>query len=71
MKKIIKNTMIDPIEMTCECCGSVFTYNYEDIAKHTYRDIMGIERANRSVSCPVCKYDNDLGPILVHKEEKK
>ena len=70
MKTIIKNTMIDPIEMTCECCGSVFTYNYEDIVKHTYRDFFGGDRITRVISCPVCKHDNELGTIMVHKEEK-
>ena len=30
-KTIIKNTMVEPTEMTCDECKSVFSYNYQDI----------------------------------------
>lgn len=66
--KIIKNTMIDPIKMTCECCKSEFEYNYEDIKKTEYHDILYITRSHRSVTCPVCKYDNELDTIVVKEE---
>ena len=72
-KTIIKNTMEDPIEMTCEDCQSVFTYNYQDICRDTSRNILGFETVHRYVTCPVCKHDNNLTVLKVEfpKEEEK
>lgn len=67
--EIIKNTLIDPIEMLCNECGSVFTFNYEDIKISTSQDFFGHEHRFRYVECPVCKYQ--CKPDFEKKEEKK
>lgn len=67
--EIIKNTLIDPIEMTCGGCGSVFTFNYEDIEVKTWHDLVGYERKFRYVECPICKYQ--CTPVFEKKGEKK
>ena len=67
--KIIKNTLINPIEMTCDECGSVFTFNYEDIKTRTSQDILGFERRFRYVGCPVCKHQ--CTPVFKKDEEKE
>ena len=51
--KIIKNTMIDPIEMTCNNCKSVFTYNFQDIQRREERLFFGAGTTiERYVTCP-------------------
>ena len=55
MVKILKNTMIDPIEKTCKNCGSIFTFNYEDIQRKEIESFMGYTVTNVYVVCPVCK----------------
>lgn len=57
MIKIIKNTMIDPVECTCPFCESVFSYNYEDIQRREECNILGTSYTSRFVICPVCKCD--------------
>ena len=52
--KIIKNTMVEPIEKTCEFCESVFSYNYQDIQTETRRDAFGFQYYERFLICPVC-----------------
>lgn len=70
---IIKNTMVDPVEMTCDCCKSVFTYNFEDIQRREESMFLGMSTITRRyITCPVCKYDNDLTVLkVVEKEDKK
>lgn len=68
--KIIKNTMVDPIEMTCECCKSVFSYNYQDIQARERNGLFGFEYRDRFVQCPVCKSQNNLEIIKIADEEK-
>ena len=68
-KTIIKNTMEDPIEMTCEDCQSVFTYNYQDICRDKAYGIFGNETIHRYVVCPVCKHDNSITVLQVVKKE--
>lgn len=58
--KIIKNTMEEPIEMTCEYCNSVFSYNFQDIQVKKSHNLFGVEYQDRFVSCPVCRFDNVL-----------
>lgn len=73
-KTIIKNTMEDPIEMTCEDCQSVFTYNYQDICRDKGYSILGYETVHRYVVCPVCKHDNSLtvlAPLNIDKIVKE
>jgi len=55
MVKILKNTMVDPIEKTCKNCGSIFTFNYEDIQRREIESFMGYTVTNVYVVCPVCK----------------
>lgn len=59
MKKIIKNTMTDPIKMICEECKSEFTYTYEDIEKKDF-GLFGFSNIRRYVDCPVCKFSNNI-----------
>lgn len=61
--KIIKNTMVDPIEMKCENCRSVFEYNYQDIQVRKEYSILGFEHRYRVISCPVCKFDNEINKV--------
>ena len=69
MKTVIKNTMVDPIEMTCDECGSVFSYNYQDIETETETGIFAMfPRYRRFVICPVCKYRNDIDRVVEVKE---
>jgi hypothetical protein len=55
--KIIKNTLIEPIYKTCPECGSVFTFNCDDIQRGTTTSIFGNEMSYRYILCPVCKYE--------------
>lgn len=64
MKKIIKNTMTEPIEMTCSLCKSVFSYTFEDIELED--TLFGFSKF-RIVRCPVCKEKNDLSKIIINK----
>lgn len=61
MIKIIKNSMQEPITMTCPFCNSVFSYNFEDIR---VRDVQAFALLAsirmRFVECPVCKKDIEL-----------
>lgn len=69
---IIKNTMTDPIEMTCECCKSVFTYNFQDIQRREESMFLGMSTTiKRYVTCPVCKYDNDADRVIVELQKDK
>ena len=64
--QIIKNTMVDPIEMTCECCKSVFSYNYQDIQRKQETTLFNFNPVTkRFITCPVCKYDNELDRVVV------
>ena len=69
--EIIKNTMVDPIEMTCECCKSVFTYNFQDIRHQEETLFLGISSTKRVVTCPVCKYDNNINRVIVELQKDK
>ena len=53
--KIIKNTMIDPIEHECENCKSIFSFNYQDIQAEETMSVIGFKNYQRFVVCPVCK----------------
>lgn len=64
MKKIIKNTMTEPIEMTCSSCASVFSFTFEDIELED--TMFGLSKF-RIVRCPVCKEKNDLSKIIINK----
>jgi hypothetical protein len=66
MKTIIKNTMVEPIEMTCDECKSVFSYNYQDIESEKEAAIFTLNpRYIRFVTCPVCKHRNELNRVVV------
>ena len=64
MKKIIKNTMTKPIEMTCSSCASVFSFTFEDIELE--EALFGFSKF-RIVRCPVCKETNNLSKIIINK----
>ena len=68
MKKIIKNTMTEPIEMTCSLCASVFSFTFEDIELED--TLFGLSKF-RMVRCPVCKGKNDLSKIITNKPESE
>lgn len=69
-KTIIKNTMIDPIEMTCDECKSVFSYNYQDIETERENVLFALTpRYVRFVVCPVCKCKIDLDRVEVSADE--
>lgn len=55
--KIIKNTLVDPMNKTCEECGSEFTFNYDDIGRKTTMGVFGNEMSYRYILCPVCKHE--------------
>lgn len=46
----------DSINKTCEECGSVFTFNYDDIERKSYTGIFGNTFTYKSVICPVCRH---------------
>lgn len=71
MKTIIKNTMVEPIEMTCDECKSVFSYNYQDIDTEVNYPLFSFGvKHTRFVICPVCKYKIDLDRIEVEVEKE-
>lgn len=70
MKTIIKNTMVEPIEMTCDECKSVFSYNYQDIESEKELSLFALTpRYTRFVVCPVCKRRNELDRVEVEVSE--
>lgn len=71
MKTIIKNTMVDPVEMTCDECKSVFSYNYQDIESEKELSLFSLSpRYTRFVVCPVCKHRIEMDRVKVEKEEE-
>lgn len=71
--KIIKNTMTDPIEMTCPVCKSVFSYTYEDIQRKNIGSFLVsfYDNTIRYIVCPVCKSDIDMSAMVVLKDGGK
>ncbi|MBR2554764.1 MAG: hypothetical protein IKE94_07895 [Aeriscardovia sp.] len=71
MRKIIKNTMQEPISMTCPFCSSIFSYNFEDIR---VRDVQAFALLApirmRFVECPVCKKDIELAEVKIIPPQK-
>lgn len=65
MKKIILNTMVKPVEMQCENCRSIFSFNFEDIERRESETFMGFKAVDRFVVCPVCKSNNELTKIKI------
>ena len=67
--KIIKNTMIDPIETTCPVCKSIFAYTFDEIKREDNYNFFGLkDGVKRFIICPVCKSDIDMSPIAMIKE---
>ncbi len=69
-KRIIKNTMTEPQEITCPGCGSVFTYTFEDIERRQRPFMVLGDVSDRVIVCPVCKRDIMLERVALVKEEK-
>lgn len=69
-KRIIKNTMADPQEMTCPHCRSVFTYTFEDIERRQRPFMVLGDVSDRVIVCPVCKRDiaMDRAQLVVAEE---
>lgn len=67
--KIIKNTMEEPIEKTCEFCQSVFSYNYQDIQTENRNGVFGFQYHDRFLICPVCKERIILTTIVEGNKE--
>lgn len=71
MKMIIKNTMVEPIEMTCDECKSVFSYNYQDIESEKELSLFTLTpRYSRFIVCPVCKHRIDMDRVEVEVEKE-
>ena len=69
-KTIIKNTMVDPIEMTCDECKSVFSYNYQDIESEKEFSLFALTPVYiRFITCPICKRRIDLDRVEVEVSE--
>lgn len=70
MKTIIKNTMEDPIEVTCDECKSVFSYNYQDIETENENTLFSLTpRYLRFVICPVCRHRIHMDRVEVKVSE--
>jgi len=70
-KTIIKNTMVEPIEMTCDECKSVFSYNYQDIESEKELSLFSLSpRYTRFVVCPVCKHRIEMDRVEVEVEKE-
>lgn len=65
--KIIKNTMVEPIEMQCKNCESVFSFNYSDIEAFDRKSLWGTIFHERFVTCPVCKIRCYLETVQHHE----
>ena len=71
MIKVIKNTMIEPIEVTCPHCKSILSYTYEDLQREATTNILGLSTGVKIyIVCPVCKGDIDRSPIVKIAENK-
>ena len=69
MIKIIKNSLTDPITVTCHNCASIFSYTFDDIKRDEISnifDICGRKTIKRYVICPVCKIDIVLDDIKIN-----
>ena len=69
--KIIKNTMVEPIETTCPVCQSIFSFNYEDIQREETGTFLGVKTVNRYVVCPVCKSTVNMSAKVLIEESKR
>ena len=69
--KIIKNTMTDPVELTCPVCKSIFAYTFDEIKREDSYNFLGIRGVKRFIICPVCKSDIDMSPSVTIKEDEK
>lgn len=71
--KIIKNTMTEPIEITCPVCKSIFSYTYEDIQRKQSSSFFAslYDSTIRFIVCPVCKSDIDMSARVVLKDGGK
>lgn len=70
--KIIKNTMIEPIQMECSNCKSIFEYNFEDIEEREVWSAFSwaAPQKRRLVVCPVCKIENVLERFKLQQDKK-
>ena len=67
--KIIKNTMLEPIEITCPICKSIFSYTFDEVRREETYNLLGMrDSVNRFIVCPVCKSDIDINPRIKLEE---
>ena len=69
--KIIKNTMTEPVELTCPVCKSIFAYTFDEIKREEAYNFLGFKVTKRFIICPVCKSDIDMSPSVEIKEDEK
>jgi C4-type Zn-finger protein len=68
--KIIKNTMNEPIEITCPICESVFSYTFDEVRREDRYNFLGLkDGVKRFIICPVCKSDINMSPKVNLEEE--
>lgn len=68
--KIIKNTMNEPIEITCPICKSIFSYTFDEVRREDRYNFFGLkDGVKRFIICPVCKSDIDMSPRVNLEEE--
>lgn len=67
--KIIKNTMIEPIEITCPICKSIISYTFDEVRREETYNLFGMrDIVKRFIVCPVCKSDIDISPRIKLEE---
>ena len=69
-KRIIKNTMTEPQEITCPSCESIFTYTFEDIELRERPFMVLGTVSDRVIVCPVCKREIMMERIALVKEDE-
>lgn len=70
--KVIKNTMNEPIEITCPICKSIFSYTFDEVRREDSYNFLGLkDGVKRFIVCPVCKSDIDIRPRVNLEEEVK
>ena len=56
MVNVVKNSMEEPIAVTCDECKSELEYTYKDIQREIEGGLFGLQyRVKRYIVCPVCK----------------
>ena len=63
--EIVKNTMNEPTDITCQFCHSELKYKYTDICRREKFNFLGQALGyDRYLICPVCKNEISLNPVV-------